>query len=303
MFKKDFWERERDCERYFAEGGPYYFITTEDLDWMLYESREEFITGTNIVSISGAHSGFSIMDDVQMNNHHHFLGSGRYEVAFSFAEELHKAERKFQKSLGKPSLKEWEIRIDPVTTLKAFRNITAYIDRNAYVARLDSMPTGYPWGSASLFFNGSLWLMDSGSKFRDLGGREKRVICRSHNVDLPESYRVKNGMILRSSFIDYHATERLFNSANQYFTSLTRRGEADIEVAAMIGEKIQIPNEEVFQIVNGWFPGQTLRELEPEIRLKAALKMRKSLGSSNRQISQVLRLSAEEVNRLFPKPV
>lgn len=299
----EFWTRENECERCFAKGGPYFFITTEDLDWMLYETRDEFIVGTNIVAISEAHSGFSIMDDVQMNNHHHILGSGSYEVAITFAEDLHKAERKYQQSLGKPSLKEWDIRIDPIPTLKSFRNMAAYTDRNAYVARLDSMPTGYPWGSASLFFNGNLWLMDSGTRFCDIGGREKRVICRSHNVDLPESFRVKNGMILRSSFVDYHATEKLFNSANQYFTSITRHGEADIEMANMLGERIQLPNEEVFQIVSGWYPGQKLRELEPDTRLKAALRMRKTLGSSNRQISQVLRLSAADVNRLFPKPV
>lgn len=69
MSKNEFWARENECDRQFAEGGPYFFITTEDLDWMLYETREEFIVGTNIVAISKAHSGFSIMDEVQMNNH------------------------------------------------------------------------------------------------------------------------------------------------------------------------------------------------------------------------------------------
>ena len=40
--RNDYWMRERECERIFAAGGPYYMITTEHLDWLLYKTREEF---------------------------------------------------------------------------------------------------------------------------------------------------------------------------------------------------------------------------------------------------------------------
>ena len=300
--KNDYWDRERECERSFSAGGPYYYVTTENLDWILYESQKEFVAGTNLVAIAAARSGFSVLDDVQMSNHHHVMGAGCLQQAERFAEILHDGERKYQRSLGKPSLKEWNIRIDETSDLKAFRNRIAYTDRNAYVARLDSMPTGYPWGAAGLLFNGNLYRMNPGIPYDKVGGREKRLICRSHNADLPSSYRVLDGMILRSSFVDYHKTESLFNSANQYFTLLTRRGEADVEMAAMLGEKIQLPTEEVFQIVGSWFPGKSIRALEPDERLKAAHMMKQRLASSNRQITQVLRLPAADVNRMFPKP-
>ena len=300
--RNDYWDRERECERFFMERGPFYYITTENLDWMLYESKEEFAVGTNIVAVSSARSGFIVMDDTQMNNHHHIMGAGTLVQANVFVEILHNLERKYQKNMGKPSLKEWSIRIDPVQDIKDFRNKIAYTDRNAYVARLDSTPTGYPWGSAYLFFNGNLWQMKAGTPFREVGGREKRRICRSHEVDMPEHYKVCDGMILRSSFVDYHATEYLFNSANQYFTMLTRRGESDVEIAAILGEHIQIPNEEVFQIVASWNPGKQLTALSLEEKLRTAQKMKQRLASSNRQISLILRLSATEVDRLFPKP-
>ena len=299
--KNDYWDRERECERLFAATRPFYFITTENLDWTMYETLEEFIMGTNLIAIASARSGFVILDDVQMNNHHHVMGKGTYDKACCFFEILHDGERYYQRSLGRPSLKKWDIRIDETADLKAFRSRVAYTDRNAYVARLDSMPTGYPWGSASLFFNGNLRLMNPGIPFEKVGGREKRIICRSHDTDLPSHYRVCDGMILRSSFVDYHATEDLFNSANQYFTLLTRRGEADVEIAAMLGEKIQLPTEEVFQIVSSWFQGQNIRTLEPEARLNAAKMMKQRLASSNRQITHVLRLPAADVERMFPK--
>lgn len=301
--RNDFWVRERESERFFAEQGPFFFITTENLDWILYENRDEFIVGTNLLAISAARSGFRIVDDVQMSNHHHVMGAGTFEQANEFADQLHALERKYQTSLGRCSLKAWNIRIDPVKDLKQFRNQIAYTDRNAYVARLDSMPTGYSWGSANLLFNGNLWLMKDGVPFSKVGGREKRIICRSHNVELPEQYRVCDGMILRSSFVDYHQTERLFNSANQYFSMLTRRGEADIEMAAMLGESIQIPHEEAFQIVASWHPGKYINELNYEQKLQTARKMKTQLASSNRQIIQILGLPATDVDQMFPIPV
>ena len=298
-----FWNRERECERAFKEKGPFFFITTENLDWVLYENKDEFIVGTNLLAIAAARSGFQIVDDVQMSNHHHVMGNGSFEKANEFANRLHSAERKFQTSLGRRSLKDWNIRIDPVKDLKQFRSQTVYTDRNAYVARRDSMPTGYEWGSANLFFNGNLWLMNEGIPFSKVGGREKRLLCRSHDVDLPTCYRVQNGMILRSSFVDYKTTESLFNSANQYFSMLSRRGEADIEMAGILGESIQIPHEEVFQIVASWCSGQKITELNQKDKLQLAIKMKKQLASSNRQITQILGLNPNDVDRMFPHPV
>lgn len=300
--RNEFWDRERECERSFIEKGPFYFITTENLDWMLYENRDEFIVGTNLMAISAARSGFTIVDDIQMNSHHHVMGRGTYDQAIAFTEQLHGLERKYQQSLGKPSLKNWDIRIDRVQDLRQFRNEVAYTDRNAYVARRDTMPTGYPWGSANLFFNGNLWLQKEGITFPLVGGREKRSICRSHDVNLPSHYKVADGLILRRSFVDFKTTESLFNSANQYFSLLTRRGEADIEMARLLGESIQIPSEEVFQILASWFPGTMLKDLSYEQRLQAAKMMKQRLASSNRQIIQVLRLTPAEVERLFPVP-
>ena len=54
--KNNYWDREKECERFFLENGPYYYITTENLDWALYESREEFIVGTNLTAIASARS-------------------------------------------------------------------------------------------------------------------------------------------------------------------------------------------------------------------------------------------------------
>ena len=299
--RNDYWMRERECESRFAAFEPCFMITTPQQDWLMYKSREEFIVGTNITAIAAGLSGFVVLNDVQMNNHHHILGTGTRNQVESFVRLFSDKMRRFQNTVGNGSLKNWKIRIDETTDLQQFRNRTAYIDRNPYVVRLDSTPSGYPWSSAGLFFNGNLWMMEKGDPFQSLSIDARRIICRSKIIDLPNTYRVFRGMILRSSFVDYHRTESMFNSANQYFSLLYRRGEADVEIARMLGEGIQLPNEEVFQIVAGWFEGRKIRDLNLQERLVAARKMKKELACANKQIVQILRLPAEDVDIMFPR--
>lgn len=298
----EFYEQELECERLFDAAGPFWFITTDSPDWLLYKSREEFIAGTNILAVSAAESGLTIVGDIQMNNHHHVMGRGTPSQAVAFRKIFREKIRRYQLSIGNKSLRDWNIRIDPTEDLKSFRNRIAYTDRNAYVVRRDSMPTGYPWGSSYLMFNGTLWMMDRGEAWASLSIDMKRRICRSHKICLPESYRVLDGMILRGSFVDYRLTEGLFNSANQYFSFLSRHGEADVEIAQMLGEGFQLPNEEVFQIVAGWFRGRSLKELSAVEKAIAAKKMKLRLSASNKQITQVLQLPPQDVERLFPVP-
>lgn len=301
--KNDFWERERECERFFEASGPYFFITTEGLDWLLYKSREEFIVGTNLLAVSAAESGVVVVDDIQMNNHHHVMGAATYDKAMHFKEIFCDKMRRYQISLGNRSLKDWKILVEQTTDLRQFRQRIVYTDRNAYVARKDCTPTGYPWGSGNLLFNGNVWLQTQGEQWKELSIEARRKICRSHNVNFQANFRVYDGMILRSSFVDYHRTERMFNSANQYFSMLSKHGEADIEIAQMLGEKLVLPNEEVFQIVGSWHGGTSIRNLAQAVKYETAKKMKARLGCSNKQIIQVLQLPPEEVNRLFPQAI
>ena len=75
-----------------------------------------------------------------------------------------------------------------------------------------------------------------------------------------------------------------------------------MEIASILGEKIQLPTEEVFQIVAGWLKGNNIRSMEKEKLLQCAKAMKQRLNSSNRQIVQVLGLTSEEVGRIFPIP-
>ena len=140
-----------------------------------------------------------------------------------------------------------------------------------------------------------------GISWKDLSIREKRSICRSHKTDMPAQYRVKDGLILRSSYVAYHRTESFFHSAHQYFAMLGRHGEADLEVARQIGELVLLPNEEVVKIIRSWYD-VPLRRLTQQQRLDAAKRMKYELSSNNKQIAQILSLPISFVNDMYPVP-
>ena len=242
----DFWAQEKVCEEQFLSGGPFYMISTEDLPWLLFESDDDFKEGTNLVAIAVAGLRLQILVDVIMNNHLHQVAEGPYDQALIFAEKLRKQMRAYLRRKGR-TLKDWDIQIKEITELKYLRNAILYVARNPYVAHRDATPLGYRWGSAHLLFNRNVSDYTQGILFKDLSFREKRELCHSHEIELPQAYRVSDSMILRQSFVSYKRTEEFFISANQFFQWLSRKKESDVETAKWIGESILLPNDDAFR--------------------------------------------------------
>ena len=296
----EYWQRKRNCEQAFLEGGPFFIVTTENLPWLLFTSDRDFMDGTNMVAVALAGLRLRMLNEVAMNNHLHFLLEGPYEQVFVFTERLRKAMSRYQLARGNPSLAQWVIQIKPIDNLRNLQNAILYISRNPYVAGRDVTPVGYKWSSAQLMFNQNLQYYLAGVPFDTLTYREKREIVHSRELTLPDSYRILDGMILRQSFVDYKRAEEFFESAQQYFRLLARRVESDAETARWLGESILLPNEDVFRIVADWYNVKTVSLLNPNQRLQAARRMKAELMSNNKQIAQVLRLPLEQIDRFFP---
>lgn len=297
-----YWDKERACEQRFLEGGPFYFVTTENLPGLLFASEADFVEGTNMVAMSLAGLRLRMLNEVEMNNHLHFVLEGSYEDVSLFTNHLRKSMSRYQMAQGNPSLAKWGIQIKPIESLRNLRNAILYTSRNPYVAGRDVTPFGYRWSSAQLMFNENLPYYDQGVPPDGLSFREKRSITRSRDVTLPEKYRVRGGMILRQSFVDYKRAEEFFESAHQYFHLLARKVESDTETARWIGEDILLPNEDVFRIVSDWYKVKTVSLLTVDQRLEAARRMKAELMSNNKQIAQVLKLPLEQVDMFFPRP-
>lgn len=296
----NFWNREQECERLFLEGGPFYIVTTENLPWLLFACERDFMDGANMVAVSVHELALRLLADVEMNNHLHFVFEGAYEQVLVFVERFRKMMSRYQLAKGNPSLNRWDIQIKSIDNLKYLRNALLYVFRNPSVAMRNCTPLGYKWSSAQLMFNENLYRYSQGVPYNSLTYREKRLIAHSRELILPDSYRVLDGMILRECFVDYKRAESFFESAHQFFYQLGRKVESDAETARWIGEKILLPNEDVFGIVSAWYNVQKTSLLSTNQRLEAARRMKAELMSNNKQIAQVLRISIEQVDQFFP---
>ncbi|MBE6253039.1 MAG: hypothetical protein E7109_05930 [Bacteroidales bacterium] len=296
----NYWNREQECERLFLEGGPFYIVTTENLPWLLFACERDFMDGANMVAVSVHELALRLLADVEMNNHLHFVFEGAYEQVLVFVERFRKMMSRYQLAKGSPSLNRWDIQIKSIDNLKYLRNALLYVFRNPSVAMRNCTPLGYKWSSAQLMFNENLYRYSQGVPYNSLTYREKRLIAHSRELILPDSYRVLDGMILRECFVDYKRAESFFESAHQFFYQLGRKVESDAETARWIGEKILLPNEDVFGIVSAWYNVQKTSLLSTNQRLEAARRMKAELMSNNKQIAQVLRIPIEQVDQFFP---
>lgn len=296
----NYWNREQECERLFLEGGPFYIVTTENLPWLLFACERDFMDGANMVAVSVHELALRLLADVEMNNHLHFVFEGAYEQVLVFVERFRKMMSRYQLAKGNPSLNRWDIQIKSIDDLKYLRNALLYVFRNPSVAMRNCTPLGYKWSSAQLMFNENLYRYSQGVPYNSLTYREKRLIAHSRELILQDSYRVLDGMILRECFVDYKRAESFFESAHQFFYQLGRKVESDAETARWIGEKILLPNEDVFGIVSAWYNVQKTSLLSTNQRLEAARRMKAELMSNNKQIAQVLRIPIEQVDQFFP---
>ncbi len=297
-----YWDREDQCQQLFNEGGPFFLITTAHTDFLSFSSEADFITGTNIEALCLVGTNVRILIETIMHTHLHSVAEGHRDEVLTYTESLRRKMHRFQKSRGYELGPDWEIQMLPLDNLKALRNAILYVARNAYLAMPNATPTGYRWCSAYLLFNQIIPYLETGSPFDEISYREKRKVCHSHLIEqVPADFLVRDGMILRSSFVDYRRTEGFFHSANQFFAFLSKRGESDVEVARLTHERIQLPDDEVFSIVSSWFRGRKIRELDLRERLETALRMRRELASGDKQIAQILRIPSDQVKRLLSR--
>lgn len=297
-----YWGRNDICEQLFQQGGPFFFVTTENLPWLLFTDVQGFKDGTNMMAVASVGLEIRILMEVEMNNHLHALLEGVYEEVFQFVMRFRKMMSRYQVGRGNPSLANWDIQIKPIPDLRSLRKALLYIARNPSVAGRNVTPWGYRWSSTHLLFNDLLPQFAQGVPFNELKYKEKRAVVHARELCLPDTFRILDGMVLRQSFVDYKRAESFFESAHQFFHLIARKIESDAETARWIGESILLPNEDVFRIVSDWYRVKSTQSLLPEQRLEAARRMKAELMSNNKQVAQVLRLPLEQVNQLFPVP-
>ena len=292
-------------ERLFRESGPFYHLHTKPLEKeLIFLEDGERKVAMNFMAITAKESCIDILAYALMSNHFHIVFRGAKEDGRSFFMRLTKRLSYHLARKGRPGvLDPVEARFSDITSLTQLRNEIAYVIRNPFVAMISVNPFAYPWCSGYLSFNPFLPLMAS-KTVKTLTYRERRSITHSADAELDPSLRVREGMIVPESFVNYHLVESLFPNARRYVWWVLKNVEAQVEVASRLGEQSQFSDDELFvvtmRLCESHFGTKGASELTETQKQQLAVLLKNDWHASNGQLARLTKLPLQTVNDLFP---
>ena len=294
-------------EQMFRESGPFYHLSTKPLeDGVIFECEEERKVAINLMAITAKEFHIDILAFALMSNHFHFIVRGELVDGLAFFRRLKRRLSNFFSRRGRAGTLD-TVDVDPDTppieNLTQLRNEIAYVIRNPYVARKDVNLFAWPWCSGYLYFNPLLSHLTSKSP-DELNFKEKREICRAPNPELDPSFRVRDGMIAPESFVNYKLVEKLFPNAQKYAWWVMKNVEAQVEVAARMGEQPNLNDDELFkiaqQVSRSQFGYDSVKDLSMQQRKELAILLKNKWSASNGQVARIARLEQKVVDAMFP---
>lgn len=300
-----FSEKESLCEFRFRERGPLWHLTTPGMfQEVLFINDNDFKYGMSLTAICAAESGVIIIAHTVMGNHVHDIVEGTRQSCILFMSRQRERLQRYLKGQGREvGLSAFECDPIPITGLKMLRNEIVYVHRNGYVVNPSYTPFSYLWGTGPYYFN-PLARTDDGVPFSSLAYKQRREVFHGRIHDLPEGYRFRNGMMYPPSYCDIEAGEMMFRDAHQYFSLLTKNGEAYSEEARRFGDTVVLTDEEMYPAMlaecRKRFGIRKPSELSLKEKVEVAKIMHNDYAASNSQIQRILNLDLQTVNSLYP---
>lgn len=293
-------------EEVFAEGGPYWHLyTSGNISEIIFRNDAELNYGiTNLAICINEFEEIRIITDILMSNHIHQVLEGeraRCEEMFN----LFKSRLKLCYSRRKQyiNLSNFNCNLREIINVKSMCNTIAYVNRNGYVNSREYTPYSYPWGSGNLYFNKIIQDI-KGIPFNNLKDIERRSICKSRSIKLPEKYCVNNDMILPISYSSYKKGESFFRDANHYFYAISKNVESYREISKELEDQIFLTDNELYAVVyNIALRQYKLSQpslLPASAKIDIAKKMKFEYHASNGQIRRILKIEQHIVDGLFP---
>lgn len=299
-----FAQKEQICETTFFHNGPFHHVCTPGQSTeILCETADDYKFLVTLIAIAASAAGVTVVSFEVMSNHIHVILAGQKADCQAFFDYFKAKLKRYYSSIGRyVNLDDFKCKVIAIESLRQLRIELAYLHRNAYVVNEKYLPFSYPWSSGSLYFN-PLAYRENAIPFSKVPFREKQLMCRGRIPDLPDSYLVKNGMLLPQSFCAIKLGEALFRNAHQYFAMISKNYEAYSEVAKSLGDDIYLDDEEMFAVLQikskrDYNEGRPTM-LPQKDKLELAKWMRRDYNASNGQIHRMLRLDLTIVEELF----
>ena len=192
-------------------------VSSEHLeDALWFRDEEDFVAGMNYVAVLSVVTSINILAFILMSNHVHFVLECSYEEAKLFFDKLKRLYGAYYHNkygtlepLRRNGADIQEVKLTPDSVERAI----AYVLMNCVAANICATADGYPWSSASCYFNLN---KPNGTA---IGSIRKRKMCRilKSKADMPADYLLGEfGYILPESYIKKDFVESLYGSPKRY---------------------------------------------------------------------------------------
>lgn len=274
----------------------FYHVCTDGsaIKWM-FQDDKDFIAGVNRIAICHLIVGVSVMAYVLMDTHVHFV---LYGTRLQCKEFINMYKRLTGKWIRTRYGISDHLRLLPTEVMcidneEQLLNTLAYLDRNPVVAGYKYLAGEYPWGSARFIFK-SLSSGQFSWPLSSLTKREQRSLLGTR-VNLPEDWSVDDcGMVSPLSFLDVQKLESYFKTPARYSYFLAKKLEGLVEQGFVNSQKVFMPDKEmrpiVRKLVKELYGMDDIRELDFNMRLSVARKLRYGYASTIKQISRMVHL-------------
>ena len=295
-----------DFTSIFGETPIWHLCTDGQSQCIIFRNGEEFKEGMNLVGLCLAkYSKISSLTFSLMNNHMHFLIQGEREDIETFYNYLYgKLRRMLLRQNRRSDMPKPRYSMIQITSDSHLKNTIAYINRNGYVTNPNFTPFSYEWGAARYFFN-STHTNEEKKFLKEMFKREQMNLFHTHDIDFPSNYYLTNGYISPLCYCKITECEMMFRNAHQYCWLITRNVESFKQIADLVGDKIFYTDEELYtamlQFTNKQFKNIKINTLNKDEKIQTAKHLHFSFNASARQISRILKIQEELLNKLFPK--
>jgi REP element-mobilizing transposase RayT len=294
-------------ERKNSRSKAYWLVTTEHLKKGLwFRDDEDYRIGMNYAAIASFACGVMVLAFVLMSNHVHFVLYCTEEEARAFINEFkadcsrHLALKYGVRDLLRRNRAVIE-RISPDD--ESFERAVAYVQMNPPAANICLHPTGYPWGTGSLFFNG---LPPKGIRLGDLSRHAIRKRLRTKR-SLPADWLLgEDGYILPESYVPVTLVESIFRTPKRmnFFlqNSSKARRRQEFRGNELPSFRDQVLYAAIPDLCQSLFGRNTVSDLDQEQKTELVRQLRRRFCSDVRQIARVTSLPMEEAARLLDAP-
>ena len=277
-------------------------VSSEHLeDALWFRDEEDFVAGMNYVAVLSVVTGINILAFILMSNHVHFVLECSYEEAKLFFDRYKRLYGAYYHNkygtiepLRKNGADIQEVKLTPDSVERAI----AYVLMNCVAANICASADGYPWSSASCYFNLN---KPKGVFVGSLGTHRLRRIIRSKTV-LPANFILGDGgFILPDSYIRKEFVESLYRSPQRYVVFLNNSSKAKqhLEKNASPSFTDQIIATASKDLCRSLYRKTSIADLETSEQADLIKQIKRRFSADPSQLARVLEIPYSKVCQLL----